>query len=69
MKMSARNQMKGKIESVDNGVVTSSIKVKITAPSIVTAVITKESVNELNLKPGDEVTVIIKSTDVMLGKE
>ena len=69
MKMSARNQMKGKIESVDNGVVTSSIKVKITAPSIVTAVITKESVNELNLKPGDEVTVIIKSTDVMLGKD
>jgi molybdopterin-binding protein len=68
MKMSARNQMKGKIESVDNGAVTSSIKVKITSPSIVTAVITKESVNELNLKPGDEVTVIIKSTDVMLGK-
>jgi molybdopterin-binding protein len=68
MKMSARNQMKGKIEWVENGVVTSSIKVKITAPSVVTAVITKESVNELNLKPGDEVTVIIKSTDVMLGK-
>ena len=69
MKMSARNQVKGKIESVENGVVTSSIKVKITAPSIVTAVITKESVNDLNLKPGDEVTVIIKSTDVMLGKD
>jgi molybdopterin-binding protein len=69
MKMSARNQMKGRIESVDNGAVTSSIKVKITSPSTVTAVITKESVNELNLKPGDEVTVIIKSTDVMLGKD
>lgn len=69
MKMSARNQMKGKIESVDDGVVTSSIKVKITAPSTMTAVITKESVNELNLKAGDEVTVIIKSTDVMLGKD
>jgi molybdopterin-binding protein len=41
MKMSARNQMKGKIESVDNGAVTSSIKVRITAPSIVAAVITR----------------------------
>ena len=69
MKMSARNQMKGKIESVENGVVTSSIKVKITGPSLVTAVITKESVNEMNLKLGDEVTVIVKSTDVMLGKD
>jgi molybdopterin-binding protein len=69
MKVSARNQMKGKVESVENGVVTSSIKVKITSASTVTAVITKESVNELNLKPGDEVIVIFKSTDVMLGKE
>jgi molybdopterin-binding protein len=69
MKMSARNQMKGNIESVEDGMVTSKIKVKITSPSTVTAVITKESVNELNLKPGDEVTVIIKSTDVMLGKD
>jgi molybdopterin-binding protein len=69
MKMSARNQMKGKIEAVENGVVTSKIKVRITSPSTVTAVITKESVSDLDLRPGDEVIVIIKSTDVMLGKE
>ena len=42
--------MKGKIEALEDGVVTSKIKFQITAPMTVTAVITKESVNELNLK-------------------
>jgi molybdopterin-binding protein len=69
MELSARNQIKGKVESVTDGVVTSKIKIKITSPSIITSVITKESVEELMIRPGDEVTVIVKSTDVMVGKQ
>ena len=69
MKMSARNMIKGKVEDVKVGAVMASVKIKIEAPDIITAVITKESVNELDIKEGDTVKAIIKSTEVMVGKE
>jgi len=69
LKISARNCLKGTVESVDDGVVTSKVKIKIEAPFTVTAVITKEAVKELGLKKGDNAFAIIKSTSVMLGKE
>ncbi len=69
MKMSARNMMKGKVEGVEVGAVMASVKIKIEAPDTITAIITKESVKELDIKEGDVVTAIIKSTEVMVGKE
>lgn len=69
MKMSARNMIKGKVEDVKVGAVMASVKIKIEAPDMITAVITKESVNELDIKEGDAVKAIIKSTEVMVGKE
>jgi len=68
LRLSARNQLKGKIVSVEKGVITAKVKVEIKLPAVVTAVITKEAVEDLNLKVGDEVTAIIKSTEIVIGK-
>jgi molybdopterin-binding protein len=68
MKLSARNQLKGKIVSVEKGVITAKVKVEIKVPVTVTAVITKEAVEDLGLKVGDEVTAIVKSTEIIIGK-
>jgi molybdopterin-binding protein len=68
MKLSARNQFKGKIISVEKGVITAKVKIEIKMPVTVTSVITKESVEDLDLKVGDEVTAIVKSTEIMIAK-
>jgi molybdate transport system regulatory protein len=68
MKLSARNQLKGKIVSVEKGVITAKVKVEIKMPATITAVITKEAVEDLGLKVGDEVTAIVKSTEIIIGK-
>lgn len=68
MKISARNQMNGVVTEVEIGVITAKVKVKIDAPLIITAVITREAAEDLNLKVGDRVQAIIKSTEVILGK-
>src|SRR3990172_3750170 len=62
VKLSARNNLKGKVISVEKGVITAKVKVEITAPATITSVITKEAVEDLNIKVGDEVAVIVKST-------
>jgi molybdopterin-binding protein len=68
LKLSARNQFKGKIVSVENGVITAKVKVEIKTPITITAVITKDAVDDLGLKVGDEVVAIVKSTEVMIAK-
>jgi len=68
MKISARNQLKGKVEDVEIGAVMASIKIKIDEPGVLTALITKESAENLELKKGDAVSAIIKSTEIMVGK-
>ena len=45
-----------------------SIKLEVTEPGIITAMITKESAEKLGLTEGDDVTAIIKSTEVIIGK-
>ena len=66
--ISARNGLTGKVEDVKLGEVMASIKIEITEPGVITAVITRESAEELDLKEGDEVKAIIKSTEVMVAK-
>jgi molybdopterin-binding protein len=68
LKLSARNGLQGKIVSVEKGVITAKVKIEINAPATITSVITKESVEDLDLKAGDTVTAIIKSTEVIIGK-
>ena len=68
LKISARNQLKGKVVSIEKDEITAKVKVEIKAPVVVTAVITKEAVEELGVNVGDEVNAVIKSTEVMIAK-
>ena len=45
-----------------------NIKIEVEDPNVITAVITKESAERLGLKDGDDVTALIKSTEVIIGK-
>ena len=69
MKISARNVVEGTIEGVDEGAVMANVKIKIENPDVITAIITKESIKDLDIKVGDTVKAIIKSTEVMIAKE
>ena len=68
MKLSARNQLAGKLVTVVKGQTTAHIRVDIGGGKIVTSSITNEAVDALGLQEGDDVTVIIKASDVMIGK-
>jgi len=68
LKISARNQLKGKVVSIEKDGITAKVKVEIKVPAVVTAVITKEAVEDLGVKLGDEVNAVIKSTEVMISK-
>ena len=68
MKTSARNLIEGKITNIETDKIMAMVKVEI-KPAVLTSVITKESIDDLNLKVGDHVKVMVKSTSVMLVKE
>lgn len=67
MKLSARNQFKGTVLEVKEGAVSAVVIVDIGGGNKVTSTISLDSVKELGIKVGSEVTTIIKSTSVMLG--
>jgi len=67
MQLSARNQLKGQVTRVKSGAVMAEIEVKVKAGKVVAA-ITDGSLKRLKLKAGDRVTVIIKATEVLIGK-
>jgi molybdopterin-binding protein len=67
MELSARNQLKGEVVRVKSGTIMAEVEVKVDAGSVVAA-ITDGSLKRLGIKAGDRVTVIIKATEVMIGK-
>ncbi len=67
MRLSARNQIKGKIVEVIKGATTSHVRVDIGGGQIVTSSITNEAVADLGLKAGIAAIVIVKASDVMIG--
>ena len=67
VELSARNQLKGTVKGVKSGSVMAEVTVSVEA-GMVTAAITDASRERMNLKDGDEVTVVIKSTEVMIAK-
>lgn len=67
MRISARNQIKGKVLEVTKGATTSHVRVEIAAGQVITASITNEAVDDLGLKAGMTATVVIKASDVMIG--
>jgi molybdopterin-binding protein len=66
MRLSVRNQLPGKVASVQPGSVMTIVKVTLDGGENVTSSITKEAAEELGLKVGSRVTVLVKSTEVML---
>jgi len=67
MKLSTRNQLVGKVASIKLGGIMAEVAVDIGGQTV-TAAITRGSAEELELAEGDEVTVLIKATEVMIGK-
>lgn len=68
MKISARNQISGTIVSLTPGAVNAVVKVDIGGGTIITSSITEEAILDLGLAIGDSVTVIVKASDVLIGK-
>jgi molybdopterin-binding protein len=66
MKISARNQIKGKILEVHKGATTAHVRLEIAPGRVITASITNEAVDELKLKAGEAATAIVKASDVMI---
>jgi len=69
MKIGARNQLTGEITEIKRGAVMGEVKLKIPADSNMASVMTLESIDDLDLRPGDRVRVIVKAIHVLLLKE
>lgn len=67
MRLSARNQLSGTIQSIKEGAVLAEVVIKLAGGEEIASVITIESVRSLDLKVGDPVKAIIKSTAIMIG--
>jgi molybdopterin-binding protein len=68
MTLSARNQLKGTLQEIHLGGVMARVVVRV-GENIIESVITRQSAEEMGLKVGDSVKVVIKSTEVMLQKD
>lgn len=66
MRISARNQINGKILEVQKGATTAHVRLEIAPGQVITASITNEAVDDLGLKVGSEAIAIIKASDVMI---
>jgi molybdopterin-binding protein len=66
MRISARNQIKGKILEVKKGATTAHVRVEIAPGQVITSSITNEAVDDLGLKVGAAAIVVIKASDVMI---
>lgn len=68
MKLSARNMLPGRVVAVTKGATTAHVKIELASGLTVLSSITNEAVEELELKVGDAVSAVIKSSDVMIAK-
>jgi molybdate transport system regulatory protein len=66
-KLSARNKLPGRVLDVEKSGLVSKITIEL-EPSVLTSVITEEAVEKLDIKPGDRIYAVIKSTEVMVAK-
>lgn len=66
MKSSARNQLKGKVKSVTQGVVNSEVVIELPGGALVVSIITRTSAESLGLEPGKDAYAVIKASDVMV---
>ena len=69
MQLSARNQLHATVDTVMHGEVMSTVRVTLPDGQHITAAITKDAADDLAFAPGDAVIVVVKATEVMLGKD
>jgi molybdate transport system regulatory protein len=67
VQLSARNQLRGTVSMVTRGAVNAEVSVALDATTVVTAVITNESVDKLGLAEGRPVVAAFKASSVILG--
>ena len=68
MKLSARNQLRGTVTRINRGAAIANVEIDVQGQRVVSS-ITVEAVDTLGITEGDEVTAVIKASDVMIGKE
>jgi len=64
--MSARNRLRGTVQSVQVEGLLAQVEILVTEPTRVVAIVTRDAVEELELQPGTVVTAVVKSTSVMV---
>ena len=69
MKVGARNQLMGEVVEVKRGAVMGEVKLTIPAGSPIASVMTLDSLDDLGLKKGDKVRVVVKAVNVLLIKD
>jgi len=67
MKLSARNKLKGTIKSIEEGLITSKVVIDLGNDNMIVSIISKDAIQELELKAGKEAYAIVKSTEVIVG--
>jgi len=69
MKLSARNQLKGTVKSVNHGAVNSEVVIEVAPGVEVVSIVTKASAEGLGLKAGSQAYAVIKASNVMIAAE
>jgi molybdopterin-binding protein len=69
MRISARNILKGKVQKLVKGPVSTEVLVELPGGDIIASVITKESADTLELEEGKEVYAVVKATNVMIATD
>lgn len=69
MKLSARNQLKGKVVAIKKGAVNTEVEIELPGKQVIVSIITNESVESLGLKVGGSAVAIIKASSVLVGVE
>ena len=69
MKLSARNKFKTIIKKINDQDLISTLELSLNEPAIVTAVITKDAAEEMDIKVGDSIKVVVKPTEIFIQKD
>ena len=67
MKLSARNQLKGKVIAIEKGAVNGIVRIELKGGDVITATISLSAIDELGLAVGKDAYAVIKATSVMVG--
>lgn len=67
MKLSARNNLKGIIKAIEEGLITSKVVIDLGNGNEIVSIISKDAINDLKLEVGKEAYAIVKSTEVLVG--